>query len=195
MFKTGRLLRNGLLIITLLFSWFAAGCSQQVQTPSDTANSPAVPNQALTEVKAATYGSKSAALKTSWTLEEMLQYAIEDEYIARAEYNYVINTLGTQNPFANIVSAEESHISALKGLYNTRNMSIPTDNSSQYLIKPSTVKDSLALGVEAEINNINMYKSFLKTPNLPDDVKAVFTQLQAGSENHLSAFQNGLKRY
>ncbi len=125
----------------------------------------------------------------------MLQYAIEDEYMARAEYKYVIDTFGSQNPFNNIVSAEDTHINALKGLYNTRNMTIPADNSAPFLVKPANIKDSLSLGVEAEIANINMYKNFLNTPNLPDDVKTVFTQLKAGSESHLNAFQNGLSRY
>ena len=53
----------------------------------------------------------------------------------------------------------------------------------------------LSLGVEAEIADINMYKNFLSSPNLLDDVKMVFTQLKAGSENHLNAFENGLQRY
>jgi len=93
------------------------------------------------------------------------------------------------------VSAEETHINSLKSLYTTRNLAVPVDNSGQYLVKPATIKDSLSLGVDAEIANINMYKNFLNTPNLPDDVKIVFTQLKASSENHLSVFENGLKRY
>lgn len=203
MFKPSKLLLSGLLMVTLLSALLIAGCAQQAQTPTpspapsttDTSNAPAATAPATTEVKAATYGAKSAALKTSWTLEEMLQYAIEDEYMARAEYKYVITTFGAQNPFSNIIAAEETHINYMNGLYNTRNMPIPTDNSGQYLVKPATIKDSLALGVEAEIANINMYKGFLTTPNLPDDVKTVFTQLKAGSESHLAAFQNGLNRY
>jgi len=203
MINPSKLLLSGLLIGTLLSTLLIAGCAQQAQTPTptpapsttDTSNAPAAPAPAITEAKAATYGAKSAALKTSWTVEEILQYAIEDEYIARAEYKYVIAAFGAQNPFSNIVSAEETHINALIGLYNARHMTIPADNSGQHLIKPATVKDSLALGVEAEIANINMYKGFLNAPNLPDDVKTVFNQLKAGSESHLSAFENGLKRY
>lgn len=201
MSKSRRKLTVGLLVMTLLLALSITGCSQQQSTappPSpttsdNTAQSPA--SQTGTTVPAATYGSKSAALKTTWTVTEMLQYAIEDEYMARAEYKYVIATFGNQNPFTNIVAAEETHINALKGLYNTRNMTVPADNSAQFLVKPANIKDSLSLGVEAEIANINMYKNFLNTPNLPDDVKTVFTQLKAGSESHLSAFQNVLSRY
>jgi hypothetical protein len=192
---------SGSLLVMLLVAVFLAGCTQQVQTPAPTPSpTPATTDTATkppnsNNIAATTYGSKSAALKTSWTLAEMLQYAIEDEYMARAEYKYVIATLGDQNPFSNILAAEETHINALKGLYTIRNMPIPEDKSAQYLIKPTTIKDALSLGIEAEIANINMYKGFLATPNLPDDSKTVFTQLQAASESHLSAFKNVLQRY
>lgn len=201
MSKTSRMFISGFWMLTLILSLLMVGCSTQ-QTPvpspgpaaSENASQPPA-TQTDATVNAAAYGSKSAALKTSWTLDEMLQYAIEDEYMARAEYKYVIAAFGNQNPFTNIVNAEETHINSLQGLYNTRNMTVPADNSSQYLVKPATFKDSLSLGVEAEIANINMYKNFLDTPNLPDDVKIVFSQLKAGSENHLNAFQNALSHY
>lgn len=200
MWRSCRLSLRGLLIVTLLAPMLIVGCAQQAQTPAPTpapavTDSTSILTPTSTDVKSVTYGSKSAALKTSWTLEEMLQYSIEDEYMARGEYKYVITAFGDQNPFTNIIAAEETHINALKGLYNSRSMTVPADNSGQYLVKPATVKDSLSLGVEAEIANINMYKSFLTAPNLPDDVKIVFAQLKAGSESHLSAFENGLKRY
>lgn len=189
-------------MVTLLMSMLITGCNQQAQTPAPatTPTSTAsdkteaqVPTNA--DIKAANYGSKSAALKTSWTLEEMLQYSIEDEYMARGEYQYVITAFGNQNPFANIVAAEETHINSIKGLYAARKMPVPEDKSGLYLVKPDNIKDALELGVEAEIANISMYKGFLATTNLPDDVKIVFTQLQAGSESHLSAFKNVLQRY
>jgi hypothetical protein len=201
MSKYSRMFISGLLMLSLMLVFFVVGCSQQ-QAPSPSPTPPASDNSAQppanqpdTTVKSATYGSKSAALKTTWTSEEMLQFAMEDEYMARAEYKYVIAAFGSQNPFTNIVASEETHINSLKGLYDSRKMTVPADNSGQYLVKPGNIKDSLALGVEAEIANINMYKNFLNAPNLPDDVKIVFTQLKAGSENHLNAFQNGLNRY
>ena len=188
-----------LLLGTLALMLLLAGCAQQAQTPAPApANntvSPPATTAAPADVKDATYGAKSAALKTSWSLEEMLQYAIEDEYMARAEYDYTLKTFGDQNPFANIKSAEETHINALKGLYNTRNMAVPADNSAENLVKAQNIKHALELCVEGEIANINMYQGFLNTPNLPEDVRTVFTQLKAGSESHLSAFKNALSRY
>jgi len=202
MLSFDRFLIRGLIIVTLLMSLLMTGCTRQAQTPapattptSTTTDKTATQVPTSTDIKAATYGAKNAALKTSWTLEEMLQYSIEDEYMARAEYKYVITAFGNQNPFANILAAEETHINSIKGLYATRKMSVPEDKSGLYLVKPDNVKDALELGVEAEIANISMYKGFLATPNLPDDVKIVFTQLQAGSESHLTAFKNVLQRY
>lgn len=202
MFISDRFWIRGLLIVTLLVSVLITGCTQQAQTPapattptSITTDKTATQVPTTADIKAATYGAKSAALKTSWTLEEMLQYSIEDEFMARAEYKYVITAFGDQNPFSNILAAEETHINSIKGLYTTRKLPVPEDKSGLYLVKPDSVKDALELGVEAEIANISMYKGFLATPNLPDDVKIVFTQLQAGSESHLSAFKNVLQRY
>lgn len=192
-------LTRGFLAMTLLLVFSITGCSPQPSStapPSpatkETTSTPA--NQSTPTTATAAYGSKSAAQKTTWTQEEMLQYAIEDEYMARAEYKYVLSAFGDQNPFANIVASEETHIDYLENLYNARNMTVPADNSGQYLVKPNTVKDALSLGVEAEIANISMYQKFLDTSNLPADMKTVFEQLKAGSENHLSAFRNRLSR-
>lgn len=194
-----RLVTRILLPVALAMILFLGGCAEQAQTPApapanNTGSTP-ITDTAPDETKAPTYGAKTAALKTSWTLEEMLQYAIEDEYMARAEYDYTLKTFGEQNPFSNIKSAEETHINALKGLYNNRNMTIPADQSAQHLVKADNIRHALELCVEGEIANINMYQGFLNTPNLPEDVKTVFTQLKAGSESHLSAFRNALSRY
>ena len=42
----------------------------------------------------------------------------------------------------------------------------------------------MEIGVEAEIENIAMYESFLKR-ELPDDVREVYKRLKATSQNHL----------
>jgi hypothetical protein len=48
--------------------------------------------------------------------------------------------------------------------------------------------------VQAEIDNIAMYESFLEK-ELPADVAGLFAELKRASENHLRAFQNNLSRY
>ena len=37
----------------------------------------------------------------------MLTYAIQDEYLAHAEYDYILKNFGDQRPASNIIKAEE----------------------------------------------------------------------------------------
>jgi hypothetical protein len=135
-----------------------------------------------------TFGAEGAAADQELTLEDMLNYAIQDEYLAHAEYQYIIDTFGTQNPFSNIIKAEETHISMLQPLFEQYNTSIPEDLAGEYLILPASVSEALQTGVTAEINNIAMYDTFL-AQDLPDDIRLVFEDLMAASEKHLEAFQ------
>ena len=137
------------------------------------------------------YGHIGAANDTEYTLEEMLQYAIQDEYLALSEYEYIITNLGADRPFSNIMKAEQSHIDAIELLYNTYGISIPVVDPSSLLYLPVSVEEALTIGVQAEIDNIAMYEAFL-SQDLPDDVRITFENLQKASESHLSAFENNL---
>lgn len=135
-----------------------------------------------------------AKADTQLTLEDMLTYAIQDEYLARARYSLVVEKFGEQRPFVNIISAEETHISHLKPLFTKYNVALPTDNSKDYVKVQTSIKESLEAGVQGEIENIAMYERFLNE-NVPSDIKKVFTLLRNASQNHLQAFQNALKFY
>lgn len=138
-----------------------------------------------------TYGHIGASNDTSYTLEEMLQYAIEDEYLALTEYDHIINELGADRPFTNILKAEQSHIQAIEILYQTYGIQIPTVDPSNLVYLPSSIQEALEIGVQAEIDNIAMYEAFLQQ-DLPEDVRITFENLQKASESHLAAFQNNL---
>ena len=131
-------------------------------------------------------GASAAKADSNLTVEEMLTYAIQDEYLAQAEYDYIIDTFGSIKPFSNIINAETNHIALLTPLL-TKYATVPTNTAASVIPKPATVEEALARGVQAEIANIAMYDSFL-AKELPDDVKTVFTELKAASENHLAAF-------
>src|SRR5665648_483639 len=66
-----------------------------------------------------TFGSVGANADSDYTLEEMLTYAIQDEYMAQAEYNTIIEKYGVQRPFSNIVRTEATHIGYLLPLFGT----------------------------------------------------------------------------
>jgi rubrerythrin len=125
-----------------------------------------------TRVSANNFGAKGAYNKSSLSLQEMLTYAIQDEYLAKAEYEEVIEIFGAIRPFSNIIRAEVRHINMLKPLFNKYNFNIPVDTAKQYVVFPNTIEDALEIGVQAEIENIDMYNTFLKK-NIPNDVKNI----------------------
>jgi hypothetical protein len=124
----------------------------------------------------------------------MLTYAIQDEYLAYAEYDKIIDAYGAQRPFINIIKAEEPHISALEPLFTEYGVTLPENTAADYAAVPATLAEAYQAGVDAEISNTAMYETFLEQDGLPDDVRAVFTALKNASENHLAAFQRSVDR-
>lgn len=145
-------------------------------------------------VSAADFGARGVLKADHLTLSDMLTFAIQDEYLARAEYEKIIQEHGPVRPFINIVRSEETHIGYLIPLFEEYGYSVPEDSANDHVVIPQDIKTSLEIGVDAEIENIAMYESFLEK-DLPEDVRVVFEKLQAASENHLRAFNNGLRRY
>ena len=133
-------------------------------------------------------GAAGASADTEYSLEEMLVYAIEDEYLAQAEYDVIMDTYGIQKPFSNIIKAEATHISLLEPLFEKYDVSVPVKKWESLVAVPESLDAAYVMGVEAEEKNIAMYESFLKE-NLPDDVKEVFQELVKASQKHLTAFQ------
>jgi hypothetical protein len=166
----------------------STGCSQKSDIPLEQENSKIAETNPESAKAQNTYGALSIDSQKELTIEEMLTYAIQDEYLARAEYKYVSEELGATRPFTNIIKAEEEHIAALKPLFDEMNLEVPEDKAAEYLIKPASESEALEIGVEAEIKNIAMYEEFLKK-SLPDEVRIVFEELKRGSENHLKAFR------
>ncbi len=139
--------------------------------------------------------NESYVLEDGYTLEEMLNYAIQDEYMAQAEYQAIIDTFGHVMPFVRIVEAEATHIEMLLPLFEAYGIVVPTNEAAQNVVIPETITSALATGVEAEENNIAMYLAFLAQDNLPDDVREVFEYLKTASEHHLQAFSKDRYNY
>ena len=153
------------------------------------------PNYTLTDadkaLSLAGYGSAGALDDTSLTLADMLTYAIQDEYLAYAEYDRILSDFGNVRPFTNIIRAEETHIDALLPLFTAYGITAPADEGADRAVSVTALTDAFQAGVTAEVNNIAMYETFLDQ-NLPDNVRTVFESLMHASENHLRAFQNQL---
>lgn len=144
-------------------------------------------NQTQTQAET-TIGSTKAATDKNYTLKEMLTYAIQDEYMAQAEYDAIMDKYGVQKPFSNIIQSEATHIDLLLPLFKTYDVAVPKNDAANRVVVPDSLEKSYAAGVEAEEKNIAMYESFLKE-DVPDNVKEVFEKLLAASENHLAAFE------
>jgi len=151
------------------------------------------------EAGTSAWGARAAALDSAPDIEDMLRYAIEDEYLARAEYLAIMGRFGAARPFSNVVKAEESHIAWLAEIYAAREIPVPVDKATSIVSVPSSVKDALQAGIQAEIDNIAMYDSFLVSAvvGLPENatISALFVRLRDASKNHLSAFRQALSRY
>ncbi|MEA4814962.1 MAG: hypothetical protein VB112_08665 [Oscillospiraceae bacterium] len=139
------------------------------------------------------YGAIGALDDTDLSLLDMLTYAVQDEYLARGEYLAIMDEYGDSNPYKNIAAAEEKHLSLLKGVYDSYELVFPDDTSSEHIVVPDSLLEAAETGVNAEIDNIAMYKLFLSY-NLPDDVEEVFTALRDASESHLMAFQKQVEK-
>jgi hypothetical protein len=137
------------------------------------------------------YGAKAAKLDKVLTLEKMLVYAIQDEYLAREEYDIAIKTFGEEKPFISIINSEVTHINWLKDLFDKYNLSTPEDKAREFLHIPGDLKAALNGGIEAEIENIEMYENFL-SQDIPDDVGTVFAKLRDASKGHLFVLKRRL---
>lgn len=141
-----------------------------------------------TKAEREVYGASFALSNEGFTLEEMLDLAIEDERLALSEYRLIMEKFNISRPFSNIIKAEQSHEKALLNLYDVYGFDVNDFDASSHLVIPDSLEEIYKIGIEAEIANIAMYEKFL-TYDLPEDVRRVFTSLRDGSINHLKAFR------
>jgi hypothetical protein len=125
-------------------------------------------------------------------IAEVLDRAVQEEYMAEALYRSVLATFGPQTlPFALIAEAEARHVEALSALFARRAMTPPASAWSASSFAPfASVALACEAGVAAESADADFYVPYLQRTDLPQDVRNVFTNLQRASlENHLPAFE------
>lgn len=137
-------------------------------------------------------GADAAHKDESYTMEEMLRYALEDEYKAKYEYEYLINEEGFERPFTNILKAEERHIEALNRLYESKGIKAPEIKKPERSGSSQNREEVFKAEAEAERLNISMYEKFLKE-DIDAETKAVFENLMKGSRSHLAAYERNLE--
>ena len=118
----------------------------------------------------------------------MMIYALQDEYTAKAEYIYIMETVDVTKPFSNINTSEETQIALLSPLFEAYGNVVIDDESMNHLFEIHSLQEAFEIGVVAEINNIAIYELFL-TQELPNYLRDAFIKLRDASENHLAAFE------
>ena len=118
-----------------------------------------------------------------------LLMALTDEYKAWSVYDQVIADFGAVRPFTSIQRAEENHIAALVRLFDSYGLDVPANQWPGNVPAFDTLADACATGVQAEIDNADLYDQLFSMVENPDIVR-VFTALQRASlDQHLPAFQ------
>jgi len=141
------------------------------------------------------FGSAGVEEGVTYTLEEMLNFALQDEYLAKAEYEVIQEVFGVDNPFSNIMQAEITHQELLLGLFEAYGFEVPENTAMDHVVIPETLQETYETGVAAEIANIAMYESFLSRDDLPQDVRDAFTDLMNASQSHLEAFTRNAEKF
>ena len=104
--------------------------------------------------------------ETNLSVEEMLNYAINDEYMALSEYKAIVEEFGDVMPFVRIISAEETHISTLLNLFVTYGYNVPEDQTQNYVVIPESITAAVATAIEAEEANIEEPAILININNL-----------------------------
>jgi rubrerythrin len=122
-------------------------------------------------------------------ISTVLGEALQEEYKARYLYESVLGDYPGAMPFAAIAESEMRHVEALQLLFTRRQMTPPAWAPEPFPAFAS-IHEACAAGIAAEIADAAFYDKYLPRTDLPQDVRNVFTNLQAASlENHLPAFE------
>lgn len=140
------------------------------------------------------FGSAAADGSTAYTLEEMLTFAMQDEYMAKAEYEAIQAAFGVNNPYTNIIKAEQAHQDELAILFAEYGIAIPANTAAEKTVIPATLQETYETGIAAEVANIAMYETFLAQSGLPQDVRDTFAALISASQSHLEAFSRNAEK-
>lgn len=175
----------------LVLALILTACSTAVK-PTDSTNNEASKTEPV-KVELKGVGAAGAKLDNELTLEKMLVYSVQDEYVAEQQYKTILEDLGSNELFNKITAEETMHASAALPLLEKYNVAEVDADYKSIVAHPKNWKEAAETGVQAEINNIEMFETFLKQPNLPDDVKTIFTELRDASKVHQTQFEEAGK--
>ena len=118
-----------------------------------------------------------------------LLLALNDEYHAWAVYDQVLQDFGSVRPFSNIVNSEATHINELEGLFEVYGLNVPENPWIGNVPSFATTNEACAIGVEAEVLNLELYEHLFATTDRADIITVYEALQRASNEKHLPAFE------
>lgn len=179
-----RILTKILIIIILSLSVGYTGCNFSMR------NEPINKEGAvftLEDIAVNGWGSGAANQDNNLTIEKMLKYALEDEYIKRTRYELICDKFDVKEPFYTMSKSETANIMKLITLFSKHNITIPADRSIEYIKTPKTLMEGYSLSIKGEENNAAMYEKFLKDNSIDVDMKEVFIKLISSSRENMKS--------
>lgn len=125
------------------------------------------------------------------TVEKMLTYSIESQYLTNYMNNTIIEKFGKVRPYNVMVENNKKNISKLEILFYKNKLVVPEDISKGYFTANSDFNKNLELSYENEMKKIVMFETFLKK-GLPEDVRTAFELLKLNSKKNLQAIELSL---
>ncbi|MCY6354635.1 hypothetical protein [Clostridium sp. ZS2-4] len=140
------------------------------------------------------WGAKAAKEDKNLSVEKMLTYAIENEYLRKAKYEEIIKKFGDKRSFTDILKAKNVNISLLKTTFSKYKIPIPKDRSREFFRTSSNIEESFEISIGEEIENMAMYNRFIMKKGVPQELIMIFVRLRDASRANLQALEIGLKR-
>jgi hypothetical protein len=122
-----------------------------------------------------------------YTLEEMLTYAIKDEFASQALYSKGMTSFGSEEPFARLLQEENGLIDQLTQVLADRGVMLPDLTAVPEQQAFATLREECLAAIRAEKISIEMYLAFLAKDNIPYDVRDEFQLLLTASQSNLDA--------
>lgn len=137
------------------------------------------------------YGAAAAQVDEALTVEEMIKYAMEEEYLSEMEYEDIIENYGAEEPepFSTILQHERHNIRRLKQLSEQYNINVNQDEAMMHIIYPSSLEQAYKEAIQLQINTISMYERFLDQ-DLPQDIEEALLEIKNQEQKDLLAFKS-----
>lgn len=190
--KTNKKIKNLILFLIILGAFILVSCSFNDNKQEPINKEDAVFTMARAENTI--WGAESARTDNNLTLEKMIKYAIQDEYVQRARYEYVEKKYSKKEFMTTLAREENIHVYRMLELLSKHKITIPSDKSNEFFFKfPKTLEDAFVLLIKSEKDSIAMYEKFLQQNGVPEEVKIVFTKQIEDSKRHLDILDEAIK--